>query len=85
MDKNFYKTQYGILLSENSKLKEQIEDLETKLYFKERNHQIERMTEIGKQLTEEMGFDDDTLTELGDLLDDVMKEQDDKNDQRNER
>ena len=80
MDKNFYKTQYGILLSENSKLKEQIEDLETKLYFKERNHQIERMTEIGKQLTEEMGFDDDTLTELGDLLDDVMKEQDDKND-----
>ena len=80
MDKNFYKTQYGILLSEISKLKEQIEDLETKLYFKERNHQIERMTEIGKQLTEEMGFDDDTLTELGDLLDDVMKEQDDKND-----
>jgi len=76
VDKNFYKTQYGILLSENSKLKEQIEDLETKLYFKERNNHLERMSEIGNTLKEEMGFDDDTLTELGDMLDEVLGKED---------
>jgi dynactin complex subunit len=49
MDKDFYKYQYGILLSQQSelegkvkKLEGKIEELETELYFCYRNNKIEK-------------------------------------------
>ena len=49
MDNNFYKFQYGILLSKQSELedevkelKSKVEELETELYFCYRNKKIEK-------------------------------------------
>ena len=43
MDKQQYKEQVGELMSENSKLKERIKELETQLYFITRNNKIDEM------------------------------------------
>ena len=44
MDKQSYKEELGKLISENSKLKEKIKELETELYFCHRNNKIKKVT-----------------------------------------
>ena len=45
MDKQQYKEQVGVLMSENSKLKERVKELETQLYFITRNNKIDEMVD----------------------------------------
>ena len=45
MDKQQYKDKMGELMSENSKLKEKIKELETQLYFITRNNKIDEMVD----------------------------------------
>ena len=45
MDKQQYKDKMGELMSENSKLKERIKELETQLYFITRNNKIDEMVD----------------------------------------
>ena len=45
MDKQRYKDKMGELMSENSKLKERIKELETQLYFITRNNKIDEMVD----------------------------------------
>ena len=45
MDKQQYKEQVGELMSENSKLKERVKELETQLYFITRNNKIDEMVD----------------------------------------
>ena len=45
MDKQQYKEQVGELMSENSKLKERVKELETHLYFITRNNKIDEMVD----------------------------------------
>ena len=45
MDKQQYKDKMGELMSENSKLKEKIKELETQLYFITRNNKIDKMVD----------------------------------------
>ena len=45
MDKQQYKEQVGELMSENSKLKERVKELETQLYFVTRNNKIDDMVD----------------------------------------
>ena len=45
MDKQQYKDKMGELMSENSKLKERIKELETQLYFVTRNNKIDDMVD----------------------------------------
>ena len=42
MDKQGYKEELGKLILENSELKEKIKELETELYFCNRNNKIEK-------------------------------------------
>ena len=45
MDKQQYKEEVGELMSENSKLKERVKELETQLYFITRNNKIDEMVD----------------------------------------
>ena len=45
MDKQQYKEQVSKLISENSKLKERVKELETQLYFVTRNNKIDEMVD----------------------------------------
>ena len=45
MDKQQYKDKMGELMSENSKLKERVKELETQLYFITRNNKIDEMVD----------------------------------------
>ncbi len=45
MDKQQYKEQVSKLISENSKLKERVKELETQLYFVTRNNKIDDMVD----------------------------------------
>ena len=45
MDKQQYKEQVSKLISENSKLKERVKELETQLYFITRNNKIDDMVD----------------------------------------
>tara|TARA_Y100000996_G_scaffold29926_1_gene21262 strand:+ start:29 stop:235 length:207 start_codon:yes stop_codon:yes gene_type:complete len=45
VDKQQYKEQVSKLISENSKLKERVKELETQLYFVTRNNKIDDMVD----------------------------------------
>ena len=60
MDKQSYKEEMSKLISENSELKEKVKELETKLYFKDRNMMLELTMENSelKDIIEELGGND---------------------------
>tara|TARA_Y100000593_G_C4145956_1_gene254616 strand:- start:323 stop:577 length:255 start_codon:yes stop_codon:yes gene_type:complete len=45
MNKEEYKEQIGKLITENSELKNRVEELETELYFVSRNNKIDRVVD----------------------------------------
>ena len=57
MNKQMYKEQLGDLITENNQLKKRIKELETELYFINRNNKIEQV--VSENSSQMDIFDDD--------------------------
>ena len=79
MDKQSYKEEMSKLISENSELKEKVKELETKLYFKDRNMMLE-LTMENSELRDrliELGECDEIVENRGRkyLVSDIVKDE----------